>query len=46
LNVGVTPFLLLKLETNNKLNTTELQITVGEQGAWNMVKLEKLKGNS
>jgi hypothetical protein len=47
LNVGVTPLLLLKLETNNKLNTIiELQIMVGEHGAWSMVKLAKFKGSS
>jgi hypothetical protein len=46
LNARVTPFLLLKLETNNKLNTTELQTMVGKQGAWSMVKLVKLKGSS
>ncbi len=39
LNVGVTPLVLLKPKTNNKLNTIELQTTVGEQGAWSMVKL-------
>jgi hypothetical protein len=46
LNVGETPLLLLKLETNNKLNTIELQTTVDEEGAWSMVKLVKLKGSS
>jgi hypothetical protein len=47
LNVGVTLLLLLKLETNNKLNTIiELQIMVGKQGAWSMVKLAKFKGSS
>jgi hypothetical protein len=46
LNVGITPFLMLKLESNNKLNTTKLQTIVGGQGAWSMVKLAKLKGSS
>jgi hypothetical protein len=46
LNVGVTLLLLLKLETNNKLNTTKLQIMVNKQGAWSMVKLAKVKGSS
>jgi hypothetical protein len=46
LNVGITPLLLLKLETSNKLNTTKLQIMVGEQWPWNMVELAKLKGSS
>jgi hypothetical protein len=42
LNVGITLLLLLKPKTNNELNTIELQTTVGEQGAWSMVKLVKL----
>jgi hypothetical protein len=34
---------MFKPETSNKLNTMELQIVIGEQGPWNMVKLAKSK---